>query len=69
MGGKLFDADRQTDRHIGMTKLIVSFRNFANASKIFPSEVGSCVTDYSQPKGVKPKVRQRNLTRLSTCLH
>ena len=33
MGGKLLDADRHTDRHMGIKKLIVSFRHFANASK------------------------------------
>jgi len=28
VGGRLFVADRQTDRHMDMKKLIVSFRNF-----------------------------------------
>ena len=31
VGGEMFHADRQPDRH--MTKLIVAFRNFANAPK------------------------------------
>jgi hypothetical protein len=30
---ELFHADRQMDGRIGMTKLIVAFRNFSNASK------------------------------------
>jgi hypothetical protein len=33
VGAELFHADRQTDRQTGMTKLIVTFRNFANALK------------------------------------
>jgi hypothetical protein len=31
VGAELFNADGRTDRWIDMTKLIVSFRNFANA--------------------------------------
>ena len=33
VGGELFRMDKQTERQ-DMTKLIVSFRNFANAPKI-----------------------------------
>jgi hypothetical protein len=33
---ELFHADDQENRHIGITKLAVSFRNLANASKIYP---------------------------------
>jgi hypothetical protein len=32
---ELFHADRRTDRQIGMVKLIVAFRNFANAPKLY----------------------------------
>ena len=31
VGSELWDADRETERHTGMKKLIVAFRNFANA--------------------------------------
>jgi len=31
VGAEFFHADVQTDRHTDMTKLIVAFRNFANA--------------------------------------
>jgi hypothetical protein len=31
VGAQLFHADGKTDRRIDMTKLIVAFRNFANA--------------------------------------
>ena len=34
VGADLFHADGRTDRRTDMTKLIVAFRNFANASKI-----------------------------------
>ena len=33
MGAELFHAERRTDRQTDMTKLIVSFRNFANAPR------------------------------------
>ena len=33
MGAELFHADRRTDRQADMAKLIVAFRNFANAPK------------------------------------
>jgi len=33
VGAELFYADGQTDKQTGMTKLIVAFRNFANAPK------------------------------------
>jgi len=33
VGSELFHADGLTDRQTDMTKLIVAFRNFANASK------------------------------------
>ena len=33
VGAALFHADRRTDRRTDMTKLIVDFRNFANAPK------------------------------------
>ena len=33
VGAELFHADRRTDGQTDMTKLIVAFRNFANASK------------------------------------
>ena len=33
MGAELFHADRRTDVRRDMTKLIVAFRNFANAPK------------------------------------
>jgi len=36
VGAELFHADDQEDRHIGITKLTVSFRNLANASKLYP---------------------------------
>jgi len=36
-GAELFHADRQTDGRTDMTKLIIIFRNFANASKIHSS--------------------------------
>jgi hypothetical protein len=32
-GAELFYADGQTDKQTGMTKVIVAFRNFANAPK------------------------------------
>jgi hypothetical protein len=35
VGAKLFHADGQTDRQTDMTKLIVAFRNFANAPKSY----------------------------------
>jgi Fe-S-cluster formation regulator IscX/YfhJ len=45
VGTVLFHADgridRQTDRQTDMTKLIVAFRNFANAPEIGKSLVGS----------------------------
>jgi len=31
VGTELFHADGRTDRQTGMTKLLVAFRNFANA--------------------------------------
>jgi hypothetical protein len=34
VGAELFHADRRTDIRTDMTKLIVAFRNFANAPKI-----------------------------------
>jgi len=34
VGAELFLADDQEDRHIDITKLTVSFRNMANASKV-----------------------------------
>ena len=37
VGFELFHAERQTNRRTDMMKLIVAFRNFANAPKIFPS--------------------------------
>jgi hypothetical protein len=33
VGAELFHADIQTDRRTDMAKLIVAFRNFANAPK------------------------------------
>jgi hypothetical protein len=39
VGAELFDADRQTDRETYLTKLIVAFRNFANAPKNSWSQV------------------------------
>jgi hypothetical protein len=33
VGGKMFHTDRQTDGQKDMMKLIVAFRNFANAPK------------------------------------
>jgi len=33
VGAKFFHADRQTDRHRDMTKLIVAFRNCVKAPK------------------------------------
>jgi len=36
-GAELFHADSRTDRRIGMTTVIVAFRNFANAPKNHPS--------------------------------
>jgi len=33
VGAELFHADGRTDRRTDMTKLIVAFRNFANAPK------------------------------------
>jgi len=33
VGGELFHVDRQTDRRTDMTKLIITFHNFANAPK------------------------------------
>jgi len=33
VGTELYHADRQTYRQTGITKLIVTFRNFANAPK------------------------------------
>jgi len=33
MGAELFHADRRTDGWIDMTRLLVSFRNFANTPK------------------------------------
>jgi hypothetical protein len=33
VGAELFHADRWTNRQTVMTKLIVAFRNFANAAK------------------------------------
>jgi hypothetical protein len=33
MGTELFRAEKETDRQTNMTKIIVPFRNFANASK------------------------------------
>jgi hypothetical protein len=33
VGAEFFDADGRTDGQAGMTKLIVAFGNFANASK------------------------------------
>ena len=33
LGAELFHADRRTDIRTDMTKLIVAFRNFANAPK------------------------------------
>jgi len=34
VGAELFHADGRTDRRSDMTKLIVAFRNFANAPEI-----------------------------------
>jgi len=36
VGAELFHADGQTDRWTDMTKLIVAFRNFANAPNTEP---------------------------------
>ena len=33
VGAELFLADRQTDRQTDMTKLTITFRNFANAPR------------------------------------
>jgi hypothetical protein len=45
-----------------MTKLIVAFRYFLTYLKIiFPSVKGARVTECSQLKGVKPKMRERKL--------
>jgi hypothetical protein len=33
VGAQLFDADRETEGQTDMTKLIIAFRNFANAPK------------------------------------
>jgi hypothetical protein len=33
MGAELFHVDRRTDKETDMTKVIVTFRNFENASK------------------------------------
>ena len=35
MGVRLFHDDRRTDGRTDMTKLIVAFRNFANAPKMY----------------------------------
>jgi len=37
VGAELFCADRQTDKHTHMMKLIVTFNNFANAPISFIS--------------------------------
>ena len=46
LGAELFHAetDRQTDRQTKMTKLIVSFRNFANAPKNDPQKSSHCLS-------------------------
>jgi hypothetical protein len=36
VGAELFLADRRTDRQAGMTKIIVTFHNFANAPRNLP---------------------------------
>jgi len=36
VGAELFHADDQEDRHIDVTKLTISFRIMANASKVSP---------------------------------
>jgi hypothetical protein len=41
---ELFHADRRMDRQTDMTKLIVAFRNFANAPKKFRHK--SAFTDF-----------------------
>jgi hypothetical protein len=45
VGAELFHADRQTDGRKDMTKIIVAFRNYANAPKssiIFPQGAFMC---------------------------
>jgi hypothetical protein len=39
LGAELFHADSRTDRRIGMTTVIVAFRNFANAPRNHPSHL------------------------------
>ena len=54
VGAKLLQADRQTDGRTDMTKLLVAFRNFANAPKnesntgLFKMIVGVLTTFHTQ---------------------
>ena len=41
VGAEPFLADRRTDKKTDMTKLIVAFRNFADAPKIAPTKLSS----------------------------
>jgi len=54
VGAELLQADRQTDGRTDMTKLLVAFRNFANAPKnesntgLFKMIVGVLTTFHTQ---------------------
>jgi len=43
MGAELFHAQRRTEWQTDMTKLIVAFRNFANANKIATTLPTECI--------------------------
>jgi hypothetical protein len=47
LGAELFHAESRTDRRIGMTTVLVAFRNFANASKIILHIVHARVSESS----------------------
>jgi len=46
VGGQLFRAERRTDRRSDMTKLKVSFRNFANAPRNVKKLFGNHLESY-----------------------